>query len=332
MRSPIPDELALPHFEDRLWAELADLHREGAGGPPPRRPRRGLLAAAGVVAVAGIGTAALALAAGGDGERESETVAGGRPVIDPDATIVYKVMRPVGDPSLNIEEEWFDEVTAASRHRVTAADGSLLTDSGWPEPPGIDERPAAHIPADASGLNLCNPETRSMVVLDPETGIEDRPCDPAVTPWFPQHEVRTVDYCSSTYRDATRDYFREPGPLNYRELVKSHGFTVTGTEVLDGRELLRIEYPPSGVAEAHALVDPDTYEAVQETVGGGLVPALGQVTTWQRLPRTEENLALLTPPVPDGFAAGRGSDCDGRPWPGDNLPDGPILVPAPAPQ
>jgi hypothetical protein len=52
---------------------------------------------------------------------------------------------------------------------------------------------------------------------------------------------------------------------------------------------------------------------------------MGTVTTWQRLPRTADNLALLSPPVPDGFAAGRGSSCDGKPWPGD-IPDGPVVA------
>ncbi len=108
-------------------------------------------------------------------------MAGGRPSIDPDATILYKIVRPIGDPGLNTEETWYDEVTAASRRRITAADGSLLTDAGWPEAPGVDEGPAADIPDDASGVGLCNPETREMVEVD-DDGIESHPCDPAVTP------------------------------------------------------------------------------------------------------------------------------------------------------
>ena len=36
--------------------------------------------------------------------------------------------------------------------------------------------------------------------------------------------------------------------------------------MLDGRELMRVEYPPNeGIFEGFALVDPETYEAVQVT-------------------------------------------------------------------
>ncbi len=322
MRSPMPDELALPHFEERLWAELADLHRDGAprrlpepgaGGGPPRRPRRAALAAAGIVAVAGIGAAALVLGAGGDGDAtRSEAVAGGRPAIDPDATILHKVVRQMGDPTIDAEESWYDEVTAAYRRRMTAADGRVLTDSGWPEPPALDQRPDPDLTDNLSGIGLCNPETRQAI----DENAQYRPCDPATTPWYPEHAQRRVDYCASDYVDETVAYSLLPGPENVAARVRSGDLVVTGTEALDGRDLLRVENP-DGDFDVVWLVDPDTYETVQTSVSSDALPGLAQVTTYERLPRTAANLALLSPPVPDGFvAATEAAPCEANPWPG----------------
>jgi hypothetical protein len=87
--------------------------------------------------------------------------------------------------------------------------------------------------------------------------------------------------------------------------LETGDIVVDGTEQRDGQELIRLRNHDSSYVY---LVDPETYLPVQET-------ASGVVTTYERLPRTPENLALLSPPVPDGFtpaaSSGEIAECGG---------------------
>jgi hypothetical protein len=69
---------------------------------------------------------------------------------------------------------------------------------------------------------------------------------------------------------------------------------VDGTEVVDGRELIRMHE----VSYRTFLVDPDTYRPVRAIGEGSNNNA---TTTIDYLPRTRENLGLLRTVIPDDF-------------------------------
>jgi hypothetical protein len=69
---------------------------------------------------------------------------------------------------------------------------------------------------------------------------------------------------------------------------------VDGTEVVDGRELIRLHE----VSYKTLLVDHDTYRPVR-AIGEGIDDNV--TTTIDYLPRTPDNLALLRSVIPDDF-------------------------------
>lgn len=302
------DELAMPGFEDRLWSELHQLHarRQGQAGPPPgpaprRRWRpgpRALLAVVGTAAAA----AAVAVLVVGDG-----TVPGSRPqaaeasveervlaATEPDAgdSIIHQVRTP-GDQA-DADESWYDEVTGARRERTLTADGDVLVDIGWPEPPAADEPPLPT--TSVLGIGDCDPGTR--LALDADGNL--RSCVPTDTaPPQPMHAVRRVDHCRREYSDVESPVVAHPGWGYLRMYLETGDIVEDGTEQVDGRELIRLRNHDSSYVY---LVDPETYLPVQEIVAAAPGGTARTVTTFERLERTPDNLALLTPPVPDGFA------------------------------
>jgi hypothetical protein len=76
-----------------------------------------------------------------------------------------------------------------------------------------------------------------------------------------------------------------------------------GTEVVEGRELIRLalsDREPGESGETIMLVDPDSYLPVQAR--GRMLTGEPFSQTYEYLPRTAANLALLQPAVPAGFA------------------------------
>jgi hypothetical protein len=107
-----------------------------------------------------------------------------------------------------------------------------------------------------------------------------------------------------------------PGPVVgsvefIRQSVDADMLVADGTQVVDGRELLRLRYAPTGGErpDTTILVDPDTYRPVLQIDGPQDITDVNgvahhfsrRVTRFEYLPRTAENLALLSPPIPDGF-------------------------------
>lgn len=83
-----------------------------------------------------------------------------------------------------------------------------------------------------------------------------------------------------------------------RDLLADGTAVEDGTQVVDGRELIRVvgvEPDPQHVT----LVDPDTYRPVMLLGCPG--SEAEYVMTFEYLPRTPENLTLLSPPVPEGL-------------------------------
>jgi hypothetical protein len=94
------------------------------------------------------------------------------------------------------------------------------------------------------------------------------------------------------------------GIRQLRDAVAAGELVDDGTEVVDGRELIRLISPHVEAGEdiVMTLVDPDTYLPVRArgTIRhGGLGETFSQ--TYEFLPRTPGNLALINPPIPDGF-------------------------------
>jgi hypothetical protein len=326
--SETPPDLAMPHFEDELWDELAGLYaahpsaRRNGRGPRRQRRRRGgpgrrdsrrpiVVAVAGLVAAAVLVVVAVAWpeSDGAAPARRVETI----DLPDP-AVVVDGVLQATepgeGEPFILHETEswgegidrtetWYDDVTFARRELTTSADGDPLMDSGWPEPPALDAPPMGREP-DVTGFDQCV----GGLAMDEEGNIYS--CDsgePVESGLPPGHATVAVNHCSRTW-------FRTEGPLmqeygfGYLRLYLETGdIVVDGTAEHEGRQLIRIRNQDASYVW---LVDPETYQPVvafEESTGSPRV-----TRTYERLPRTEENLALLSPAVPGDYTEATGED------------------------
>jgi hypothetical protein len=264
-------DTALPRFEDRLWDELSEAHRQRQDQRPavvtPHRPnrRRRPLAVGAAVAVAAATTLVIGLATlpGGKPQPASASVEK-RIVTATDGALSRSVVHTVDDfvPASegNDRETWYDATTGAARTRDVDDQGAVVFDDG--------------------------PATR------PEPGDRTR-------------IERRVQACDATYADTA-------GPALPVDLVEMHArddiaagrLVVDGTEVVDGRELIRLRQPAdpeaSGSVEQTLYVDPDSYLPVELRSDAGGPDE--NVVRFEYLPRTAANLALLSPPVPEGYA------------------------------
>jgi len=274
-----PDELEVPHLKARLWHELAELHQDRLQvqrvAPPavvkltPRRSRRAraVLAAAAAVVAAGVASAQLV-------GTSSETPLMGRIVAATDEAAASSVVHWVDEQTLpgeagpsSVMESWTDEASDTTRTVMRGA-------------------AAGHV----GRLDL-------MVDVGPLTG-------PTID--SPAHSgQRVVDYCRRQYVDhvdthgASIDIERD-ALRTVRDQVAAGRLVEDGTEVVDGRELIRLtRIEPADAAGDVLLVDPDTYLPVRAR--GTLSTGETFSQTYEYLPRTPENLARLLPPIPDGF-------------------------------
>jgi hypothetical protein len=299
MSTRLDDELALPGFEERLWdalvarhpANAAD-HPGGAAGHPvgdhrSRRSRRTLaLVAATLVVGAAVGAAVLAV----DDDRPTTSIA---PTLQPTTTESARVAPGNGDGGVqspapgvpetppttadhprtrpdavvvveqrnvegHVDRSWTDEATGRRRDLQLDAAGNPVFDSGW------------------------------MSIDETEAGITIR--------------SRDVDYCFQQYQEYDWGPPAEPGGempdwhLDVRDDVDLGILVPDGTEVIDGRELLRYRAPGY---EGVTWADPANYAPVR--VHNYVGSDAEYTQTYQYLPRTPENLAQLEPVVPPGF-------------------------------
>jgi len=354
MTDDMRDEVPVPHYEDRLWRTLARVHAEqrGAGTPAPapgpavppglpglpavvdvrvgRRGRRMLLAgAASIAAAAGVLAAIVVTDADrppdaetrdGAPERDTpETALSGRITAaaeDASASSIVHIMEdyqgeddgmPIGDA-----EAWVDEQTGARRDLRYDSEGQPLFDTGRAVAPAVDDTGPPPLPPDA-------------VPIDPS---------------LPQERIRQVDHCFGEYEEY--DQAAMPGQSEAEfigEQLAEGSLVEDGTEVVDGRELIRlVEVPmelgprrgegarrPPGTQttttvavpdpddldpstfeyiEHIYLVDAETYRPARVIGFPGEAPDYSDalyIQTIEYLPRTPENMASLSPPVPDGF-------------------------------
>lgn len=287
------DELPMPHYEDRLWAEICAQHAQGAWTPPTvagrataptlarpnvhRRTVRRSLAAAAVLAVIAVAAALSPLGSTPSRspgtpeqpptgtvpeELETLTIA----AID-DALADSIVHTAVDNTSTGDAETWYDEITGAERHITSKDDDTTLFDVGFAAAPGPDD----------------GPSTTAM--------------------------IREVDYCFSEYSDTEQPWLPPvPKAREIRDQLDDGTLVASGTEIVDGRELIRLLHSvPEGFpadTDAAVYVDPDSYRPVLQRT----YPDTPEATTvtFEYLPRTPEGLALLVPPVPADFAPAEG--------------------------
>jgi hypothetical protein len=316
MTSDIDDEIALPRFEARVWAALAAEHRARrrddafrapvVGSPHRRRIPRSLAVGGGAVAAAAAVFAAVVAVrsdGGGNAYRATTEEASGGAVAPELATRIIAATEEAAETmvvhtlqdntSYGDDEMWRDETTGGLRMVQHEEDGA----------PSLDTGPVTAPPAG--------------------DGPSSQP--------IPN---RTVDYCFSEYAEGVQP----PLPIGtgsgtewVQNALERGWWTEDGTQVVDGRELLRFREmlsdvnanPPAGPdgdqettttepqpsvtgAEqedevlAIALIDPETYRPVMYTGYPGSDAEYAQ--TYEYLPRTPENLARLVAPVPEGFS------------------------------
>jgi hypothetical protein len=264
------DELAVPHFADQLWRELEKLHGSAGDAEPAvragtvRRPR--LLVAAAVIAVGGA-VAGVVLVSGRD---EPTTVIG---PAEPSTTTADDTTtgtpRPNGvvlterrNAEGGVHRSWIDEETGLRRELSLDAAGRPVWDSGW----------------------LSIREDGDEVVIT----------------------TRDVDHCFREYQDDELripiETFREATPDSWRvesvpeTMIDDGELVADGTEVVDGRELLRYQDVEN---DATVWLDPETHDFVKRRFSAG--SDAEQSETYEYMARTSDNLAVLQPRVPPGF-------------------------------
>jgi hypothetical protein len=303
------DEIPLPRFEDRLSQLLLEAHEEhnrrhrdgleptdpAATDPGPtdprhgRRARRSLIAGIGAIAAAAALVAGVATSRTGSDERpetgaapKTDTTGGedlqARIIAGTDEATADSIVHVVqDDATMPDSERWYDETTGLYRDLMLGDDGAPDYDHGSATPPALDQ---------------------------PSPGNDE--AIPA----------RTVDHCLRQYTDGSDPGLPSgsgaPRGVSEAQVIRNRladgRLVEDGTQTVDGRELIRLrDVPPeddgfnyTGPAEdTVVLVDPDTYRPI--SLRSYPDSEHEYVQTFEYLPRTEENLALLSPPVPEGF-------------------------------
>jgi hypothetical protein len=286
--------------------------RRARRGRRPRRRRPVVVVAAGLAAAAVLVVVALAWP-----ERTDSGAPERVETIDlPDPQVVVSEVLQATEPGagepfilhetsswgdgLDRAERWYDDVTFASRELTTTADGQPLTDGGWPEPPALDAPLAQPRMPEDLDFDQC-----VGGILMTEDG-ELHQCDtgePIDTGLPPAHPSILVNHCSATYVRTETPLIQRPGFDYLRLYLETGDIVVDGTGEHGGRQLIRLRNHDGSY---EWLVDPDTYQPVVATEpGDGSRPV---TRTYERLPRTEENLALLTPPLPGDYAETSGDE------------------------
>lgn len=293
------DDLVVPHFEDELWRVLAEAHEDRRRGTARLTPavdrahrrtgRRLVLSGIGAAAAAATLVVALSMQEGDDAPATPEP--------DESAAIPADLVAKVGAATA--------EANATMIVVMTTTSG--VTYEAWAD--------------EVSGsVRMVIRNAAGEVVSDahPATVPTDAPSD---------HKAVAFDYCAKTYTEV--DALIDGAPnASFTDFVQTGLDTGTlvpdGTEVVDGKELIRLVEKPLPSSESVigdvveivdddgttrtsirsfedaepgvVWVDPETYRPVKYRD-----PALGSDKFYEYFERTPEKLAEMSPPVPAGF-------------------------------
>jgi hypothetical protein len=271
------DEVEVPHLKDRLWQELAQLHAERQPGDGPvtelarRRARRSLrlgvaAAAAAVVVVAAVGVQLAGTGGPSDDELLVERVAAATDdAVEASVVHIVDVQQPPDGSPARRSDTWHDEETGIARF-------VHYDDQGVPE---LEVGPLT-----------------APTLADPT--------------WSGQ---RVVVHCGQDYADHvdTGGASTElpAGVTDIRDLLADGTVVEDGTEVFEGRELIRLQGN-----DFVLLADPDTYRVVAQR--GTLHTGETYTSTYEYIPRTDASLGSLVPTIPAGYThqpMGGADDC-----------------------
>lgn len=276
------DELEVPHFKEALWNELAELHgehrrpsrhaRDVSDELIRRRARRSVrIAAIGTAAAMVLIVVALAAQLVGTDSADRETVLVERIAAATDEALAESIVHRVDeqaapDGARRMIEIWHDETTGIARILDRDHLGNPVTDVGPLTGPTID-----------------SPSYSGQ---------------------------RVVDYCTQRYLEipdtGEANTNLGAGVVDVRDLLADGELIEDGTEMVDGRELIRVRGTDSEGGDYVLLVDPDTYRVVGQRGTFSTGETYG--TDYEYLPRTAASLGLLHPPIPDRFTPADPSD------------------------
>ena len=307
------DRVPVPHFTQRLWEELADLHDELGGDD--RRPLASTSRSrrrSAVVVAAAVAAAAAAVAAG-------------VVLVQPDG---HDVVSVPGDGS-------YAPAPAPNSFDTGGADlVAQLVEATRTASAGLVVHTTTRSASGRSGERWedWTTERYRSVALDPhgepieEIGgaLLDWSSDDASDRRATEDDVlRIVSHCRREVTDESGSgmtgnpawpFSDAPSDLATPDDVT---VVVDGSEVVDGTVLARVRVVETGEV---VLVDPATSLAVRGTSDPGTADEV--TTTYEYLPRSPENLALVAPPAaPDEYAAvelgSSQGEIDAPPWDDD---------------
>jgi hypothetical protein len=237
---------------------------------------------------------------------------------------------PIGD-----EEDWTDEQSGARRDLSYDSEGQPSFDNGRAVPPGVDDPGPPPIPPNAQPFDPSLPQERIRTVdyCFSEYAEYDQTAIPGhieadrIGEWL--DEGTLVEDGTETVDG--RELIRlVEVPVDLRPPEPGDGgdaFTALEPSTVPASAPPTTE-PPTTAPDA-ATLDPDTFEFVEHiylvdaetfrpvrVIGyPGDAPDYSDamyIATTEYLPRTPENMALLSPPVPDGFDLAANLRSDGE--------------------
>jgi hypothetical protein len=227
---------------------------------------------------------------------------------------------PIGD-----DEDWTDEQSGARRDLSYDSEGEVSFDSGRAVAPGVDDPGPPPIPPNAQPFDPSLPQERIRTV--DHCFSEYAEYDQAAIPghieadrlgeWLDEGTLVEDGTETVDGRELIR-LVEVPAELRLPENVVG-GDVIVPVDPETGAPMTTTEPPTTAPPTTDpATLDPDTFENVEHiylvdaetfrpvrVIGyPGEAPDYSDamyVATTEYLPRTPENMALLSPPVPDGF-------------------------------
>jgi hypothetical protein len=221
-------------------------------------------------------------------------------------TTDYESSRPGID-----SQTWFDITSGAIRTRSVDEDGATTADFG----PAVPPAPGDVAPEGVDCVSSVDGRAAEVwQIVDGGITRCIREGDQLVSDGQPAVVMRTLSPCDETYADQEMGFLPvDISQLQVRDLLEDGWLVADGTEVVEGRELIALRFEfPDDLSDADVqppvirmsgpmlYVDPDTYLPVESRFDGE-GPGESAVR-FEYLPRTEENLRLLSPPVPEGYS------------------------------